>query len=342
MIKKKTKFCLKLLLFMLPISVVLVVGGIVLAVTNISTPTSLNYSISSMPTVMQNFKEVNCATMSTYTTFVLTDNRDNTKYQVRKMPDGKCWMIDNLKLAGGTTLTTANTNLNGTQGSDFAAKWATLSAPVHDTATHNNGVCTADSSVAKANGSGYLTCDGTVYTDANDGFVAYSDPSIGGNYYENCVAGTYYGTSESSLTGCGYLYNWYTATAGSGNYQKGTDTYATASICPAGWRLPYNIESNDFAVLNNAMSTGEIGPSTYNNDKTNTHWLYNGPFMGSLSGIYSSGTSLYMNQGNSGYYWGSRATSVGGAYGLQININGVNPNNGTNGKANGQALRCLI
>lgn len=327
---------MKVKMIIVPIVAILIVSGTVLAVTSITTPTSLDYNVSTMPTTMQDFKESHCATMSIYTTVVLTDSRDSTQYQVRKMPDSKCWMIDNLKLAGGTILDSGNTNLDGTQGADFVSKWGLLSAPVQARVTHNNGECTADSTVAKANGSGNLTCDGLAYADTNDGFVAYSDPSTGGNGYENCVAGTYNGTSESSLTGCGYLYNWYTATAGSGNYQKGINANATASICPAGWHLPYNTSVNDFEILNNAMATGATTSST--NSATYASWYYNGPFQGSLSGRNGGSPD---NQGYAGYYWGARVSDDTNAYALTF-TNASSKPGGTNYKHYGSAIRCIL
>jgi uncharacterized protein (TIGR02145 family) len=69
---------------------------------------------------MQNFTSTHCYEMVNYdgtevmfggtagasllglgvNTICLTDSRNDQDYRVRKMPDGKCWMIDNLKYAG--------------------------------------------------------------------------------------------------------------------------------------------------------------------------------------------------------------------------------------------------
>lgn len=331
---------LKVLIIASPIIAVLAIGGIVLAVTSITTPTSLNYSTSTAPTYMQDFTESHCSAMNTYDTVVLTDNRDNTQYQVRKMPDSKCWMIDNLKLAGGTTLNSTNTNLDDTVNAEFISTWGSLSDPIQTVATHGNGACTSDSTVTIVDGLGALTCDGsTTYSDDNDGFVAYSDPATGGSYYENCVAGTYSGTAESSLTGCGYLYNWYTATAGTGNYQTVANTNATASICPAGWHMPHNTSTNDFGVLNNAMATGATTGSVSNNSTTYANWFYNGPFQGSLSGTYFTSIT---NQGSRSYYWSAQANNATDAYNLFLLYNSVNPSSSTSGKHYGMALRCIL
>ena len=51
-----------------------------------------------------------CDTLSTGEGICLKDTRNEQYYRVRKMPDGKCWMIDNLKLAS-VLLTSSDTNL---------------------------------------------------------------------------------------------------------------------------------------------------------------------------------------------------------------------------------------
>jgi uncharacterized protein (TIGR02145 family) len=323
--------------------VVLISGSITLATISIISPTSLNYQTVPTHNTLQTFTASDCAAMDTYTTVTLTDNRDSQNYQVRKMPDAHCWMIDNLKLAGGVTLTTADTNLDENTPSDFTEKFAEITSPVQNSTTHGSGRCTSHSSVAIANGSGYLTCNGaSTYDDTNDGFVAYSDPASSVGNYENCTPSTYYGTSVDSLTGCGYLYNWYTATAGTGNYQK-TSGSATASICPVGWHLPNATTTRDFYVLDKAMvfgATSDAGVVVSTQDSY-PNWIYNGPWQGSASGRYSATT--ISGQGHYGYYWSADASSKNQAqfFGLQgyqyIYTQGYSSN-----KYEGLAARCVL
>lgn len=40
------------------------------------------------------------------------DSRDGKEYLIRKLADGKCWMAQNLALAGGTTITPADSNVS--------------------------------------------------------------------------------------------------------------------------------------------------------------------------------------------------------------------------------------
>lgn len=304
-------------------------------------PTSLTYQAPLTHTTLQSFTADDCATMATYTTLKLTDTRNNKAYRIRKMPDGHCWMIDNLALSTATHISANDTDIDTDAGSDFIAKWNSLNtngAPVQNTATHKNGVCTAASSATIANGEGKLTCDGANYADANDGYVAYSDPSLPTNeYYENCTEGN--GTNPDSLTGCGYLYNWYTSTAGSGTYQK-TSTNVKSSICPKGWQLPTGNSSGQFAVLSNAMATGATTPSTANNANTRKNWRANGPFSGSLAGSYYSS---FGGAGSGGNYWSSSAFSNATyAYYLYFNYGYVNPGNSYDGRYYGRSVRCML
>ncbi|MBQ9180961.1 hypothetical protein IJ135_02625, partial [Candidatus Saccharibacteria bacterium] len=57
-----------------------------------------------------------CSSMSTGDTTTLYDNRDETPYLVGKAKDGKCWMLQNLKLgakASSYTLDSTNSATNG-------------------------------------------------------------------------------------------------------------------------------------------------------------------------------------------------------------------------------------
>ena len=67
---------------------------------------------------------------------ILRDTRDNKRYTIRKLADGRCWMVDDLRLAGGTTITN--------QDSDITAASYTL--PVSETS--NDGGATLVNSSA--------------------------------------------------------------------------------------------------------------------------------------------------------------------------------------------------
>jgi hypothetical protein len=186
---------------------------------------------------IQNYSD--CSTLSVGDIRILTDNRDSQNYRIRKMEDGKCWMIDNLKLKGGITLTAANTNFDGTEAIAFATAWKAITSSVQSSTTHTRGRClnaAGDTVRTPTNGSS-LTCDGSSTQSAdNNPYIAYSDPAAQTTAAAGWNCNNQVMINPNSLTNCGYLYNWYTATAGSGSY--GTTDSVTSSICPAGWRLP--------------------------------------------------------------------------------------------------------
>jgi uncharacterized protein (TIGR02145 family) len=57
---------------------------------------SINFSVPSNYETMQTMTVAECDRMNASSTIELTDSRDNKIYRVRKMADGRCWMIDNL------------------------------------------------------------------------------------------------------------------------------------------------------------------------------------------------------------------------------------------------------
>jgi uncharacterized protein (TIGR02145 family) len=72
----------------------------------------IDYSKENMPT-MQTFE---CSSLNPYVTdgseLDLMDKRDKKFYRVRKLTDGKCWMVDNLALAGSQTLDDISSDIN--------------------------------------------------------------------------------------------------------------------------------------------------------------------------------------------------------------------------------------
>ena len=311
---------------------------------SLTAPSSLDYQASPANTTLQSYVAADCAVMDTYMTVILTDERDGKTYRIRKMPDGRCWMIDNLALATTATITSANTDIDTDVAGSFIALWNGLNGnPVQDAITRSvNGACAGLGGIT---GTGaYLTCDGTssatTGANTNHHFIAFSNPSLTDNpYYNECTAGD--SINPNSLTGCGYLYNWYTATAGSGNYSK-TSTNVNSSICPAGWNLPKGALAsveNEFGILNNAMSTGNTTSSTTNTPATQANWRSKGPFEGALSGNYYSS---FTNSGYYGYYWSSRADSAANAYPFYFNYSSLSPGLYANVRNNGMAIRCVL
>lgn len=197
-------------------------------------------------------------TLAGVNTVYLTDSRDAQIYRVRKMQDGQCWMIDNLKLANYTLTST---------DSDVTTSFTIPADPVQDASTRGNGVCVSGA-ITNIGANSQLTCNGlTTATAANYAFIAYSDPSSISTL----------GIPADSTTGYGYLYNFYTATAGTGGYDFGEGN-PPASICPKGWSLPTSGYSGteQIPTLHAAMGSNA------------THWSVTGSFEGAYAGYYTN------------------------------------------------------
>ena len=60
--------------------------------------------------IMQNFTLADCQSQASSGNVTVVDSRDNNSYTVRYI-NGACWMTQNLRLAGGTKLTTSDSNV---------------------------------------------------------------------------------------------------------------------------------------------------------------------------------------------------------------------------------------
>ena len=72
------------------------------AITNYVLPSTVH---------MQDFNAVIADSLAPGITYTTKDSRDNQDYTVAKLADGNIWMTKNLNLAGGTTITSANSNV---------------------------------------------------------------------------------------------------------------------------------------------------------------------------------------------------------------------------------------
>ena len=250
----------------------------------------------------------------------LTDTRSgNYTYYIAKLKDDKCWMVQNLRLGtnvSSLTLTSADSNIS-------ASSWV-LNNKLSD-GKFPAIECSAGS------------CEDR-YTSATyyyDGDAYYCTP-VTGNGYVGCY------------------YNWYTATAGSGNHNitpVGTNVGykdVNSSICPKGWYLPSggglplsgganDRPNSDFNVLyNNYPSASEMLVSNPTSIYDNTSGLPRPGLL--LSGLYYSDGPY--NVAQNGNYWSRSTYSNGMAYDLSLNSSAVNiRNNGY--KYDGRSIRCL-
>lgn len=207
---------------------------------------------------------------------VLYDARDNQAYRVAKLADNKYWMAENLNIAGGTALSSEDT--------DFDASYE---LPTTDGWTVNNGKLVLPTS-------------------------GISDLSA---YNYACVYNSGNKTNNCNSLGCYSYYSWDAATLGSGRTLAAENTDADYSICPKGWRLPTSGDSSDngwkrgdFYTLatkyganmetSNNDSFNATSANFYNNAGPNT----TADFL--LAGYYSDSFT-----GGGGYYWSATSGS---------------------------------
>ena len=146
-------------------------------------------------------------------TYTLKDSRDNQDYTIAKLKDGKVWMTKNLNLAGGTTLTSDNTDM-----------------PANYTLPTANGFQSGNKLPAsEAISSGTTLDNSDAFSDNNIAYVFNSSS-----------------TTCKADTPCYSYYSWVAATLGSGVSLSTANSDAPYSICPAGWRLPTTRVSNSF------------------------------------------------------------------------------------------------
>ena len=144
-------------------------------------------------------------------TVTVPDARDGTEYTVARLADGRLWMTKNLRLNLGTAydkITVENTN-NPTQA--FLDELAINHGPTN---TGDWGSLDYD----RSQPGNYKNT------------IRYNDQEIGDMTVDD------WGNTHDEY---GIYYNWYTATAGNGNYEM-TDSSGPAAgdLCPSGWHLP--------------------------------------------------------------------------------------------------------
>ena len=84
------------------------------------------------PKTMQEFGDY-CDSMTTDETLKLTDSRDNTQYTIAKLKDGKCWMIDNLRIGSNSGTTSLNSSTSDVASSFTLPKGETAAGTASGT-----------------------------------------------------------------------------------------------------------------------------------------------------------------------------------------------------------------
>ncbi len=264
-----------------------------------------------------------CAGLNKGDVTALTDARDDDTYAVAKLADGKCWMIENLRLDN-----TADHNSDGSLSQGYNPSFIGLAEPESvynfssDSATANTLYTTENNIEGKNTISG----DPTYY-------LGYRFPRYNNN--NTSQRAEYTTNTDVNTYSYGNYYTWAAVIADTTHYTSGA--HNTTSICPKGWSIPQGNNTNaGFARLD--IDMGGTGAYQSTTEASNRWRKYPANFLYSGSFIYSSTNS----RGSYGSYWSSTVHNwVIYSYASYLTSSFVYP--GTNGsnKFVGLPARCV-
>ncbi|MBR3157320.1 hypothetical protein IKF20_02760 [Candidatus Saccharibacteria bacterium] len=237
----------------------------------------------------------------------LTDRRDGNTYAIAKLADGKCWMIENLRLSNSTELTTSNTHNPLTINNIVSILNDDGTTTNHLSATSSNW-CLEETSAC--------VDQSKLNTDNTALYLSNTTGSKTGNVYSY-----------------GNYYNWYSATAGHGIRYTSASFTSPGDICPSGWRLPTGGSSNsEIITINNLANSGST---------TTSAGLRTFPNNFAFAGMVSTNSGNISDRSWYGNYW-TATDSYGGAYGLKIadGGGGASPTD-LPWKYTGHSVRCI-
>ena len=273
--------------------------------TNSTTVSSTNLATTSS-TTMQNLASNTCQ----YYPTAVKDSRDNELYYIQRLADGNCWMLDNMRLGGTTsmTLTTSDTNIGG-------YTYEMVGTPPNIQA---------------------IPVPVTSYTlPASSWTTSYSNPKIYASEKNDTILS--YGPGSGKI---GVLYNVCALTAGNVCTYSGSST--SYDLCPAGWRLPTGGPSGEHMLL-----MDYYGATFASNDKTMIYGNvtnYNKAISAAMAGSYGSSRRIenWLWLSSSTYSTSCKDTSGGNG---NICFAGTGPSSATpmdSNYWNGQEIRCVL
>ena len=293
------------------------------APSNIST-TGLSLYAIWVPSAGDMQSWTGCSNLEKGQVAALTDTRDNNVYAVAKLADNKCWMIENLRLADKdsnnndiilSSSNTHNPSLPLNNSWYYKNQQGTLTTSNHLSATSDPTSTNPDTAWCTTNSS---DCDDQSMLNTNNTTL-----------YTNNTASNY--STSSNVYSYGNYYNWYSATAGQGTYNKTGGT--AGDICPTGWHLPTGGNNGELKALDNIINNG------VNNDTDESNNFRSFPINYNYSG-YVNGSSFGGRNGI-GEYHTATAMTTGVAYRLNIGPNGVSAGGDGQNKNYGKAVRCI-
>ena len=299
-----------------------------------------------------------CSSMNIGDVTALTDQRDNDTYAVAKLADGKCWMIENLRLDYDANFTESLSQ--GFGKSTTYGNFIGLATP--ETANFTNNT-TANSVYYSGTQSGTATININTTNYPGNRMPRYRNDNTNtdSTINPNTTVANMTGTNQN-IYSYGNYYTWSAALANTIYYNGPTATDAdgktsetvNTSLCPAGWKLPRGGDksreaTNDFWSLivtgiNNGTNPANYDSSTYpyytgSPEGTNASIaLRNYPNNFLYSGL-ANGPSVG-SRGSYGFYWSSTAGNSSDSYYMSLSSN-VSPGSSSSYKYYGNSIRCL-
>ncbi|MBR3180001.1 InlB B-repeat-containing protein [Candidatus Saccharibacteria bacterium] len=253
-----------------------------------------------------------CSSLAQGAVTALKDTRDNNVYAVSKLADGKCWMIENLRLGGSSAmnLTTANTvtafTLPASTNTFTTSNYTTI-----EMSAKNTLEASADMTATNAE----------VYSYGN----YYSWPAAIGST-------TAYSSSNQSVSTSICPSGWHLPKGGQNTVASGQsgDFYVLTTTLMGG-EAPNNPNSG-YAYYQGTVNGVDVGAKASSLLRTYPNNII---YSGGLNG------SSFNTRGSYGYYWSSTVGGSNHSYNLGLASTRVTP--GTNGrdKYNGFSVRCV-
>ena len=235
----------------------------------------------------------------------LTDSRDNNTYAIAKLPDGNCWMIENLRL------NSANSS-DSTKAEGFGGIFTGL-ANSEDVFAGTNSNSLYNSSNITGSNLKYRT---PRYNNNNTNF--------GGTNASGVSLVTSWNNNNDHVQWFGYgnYYSWAAAKANTTDFGFADTGDTHTSICPKGWFFPYGTTSAflnlGYLKLNNSLGGGQNSIFSSSTNPTgevlSARWRTY-PINYVYNGGYNNSTSS--DRGSRGRYWASSSNGTS-AYALSI------------------------
>ena len=272
---------------------------------------------------MQSFSASDCSAMNIGDVTARKDARDNNTYAIAKLADGKCWMIENLRLEN-----TAAHNTDGSLSQGYNSSFIGLANP--ESANFDY----------KATVNSLYSTDGSTTATISGSDQGYRFPRYNNNNTNFRQSSSSYSISNNTYS-YGNYYTWAAAVADTTYYYWGD--HNTTSICPTGWHLPTGgATTGEFALLDIAL--GGTG-STSDSSTTPTGVVMSGKYRSYPNNfLYSGGFegSSVDNRGWDGRYWSSTVSNSSFNSILYLYSSGVYPGTNNTAKYNGLAVRCTL